>query len=1227
MLTGGGGRGALQSGMFTVEKAETPYVVSQEGVGKYVLPSGAGLSRLGAEGYYGIVSPLDSRTLEPNEAISRYAGTTGKYNLANYVSQIPAGKAEAPGAKIPWGVEGSAPALSYMDERGIIEGSALTIPGESGRLVGSKVIAGAPTYGAADAGALPTPFVSTSKPSTTTVATSNEYKPSGFLGLGGLLPEIPTIERFKAYSVSHIGEVRTDPVSAMYNLAKDEFGAPVSTAGGVASRLSLGASEIIFKPEQIVVDTGKTSSVKTEMFDLPTTKSIETTNLPTSSTMSGGNQTITNLGNWLTGNKGSIDLTNKTAVDEYNAKADVFTQMQKQNPLLITTIGGTKTTTTETGGTKLVTTITGESGQKVYASEWDRFVEGSGRVARWATGETLAKQEAYKTTLAGDTSIGGEAQRALFTIGTTVINKPAELAPAAILGWATAGAGAAAPSFLAEVGAGSGLSATAANFLLTPGGASLAKAGVVGAFGGAYTYGVTDKFTATPEQTKTNIYTSIPTLAAMYGGAGGLNWLGETRFVTGASTPSGSTFGGVNIRDTYFGAGRTPTGERYAGAFSPTESYVFTRGVNPIVETAARASQQLKLPSGTDGADASTYQSSFEGPNRDYAHMDISGGARPFSMKTAPEAQAASTVKFRDTSAGAAPFSMKTHMETITATPKTEIQPTGDISGRSQPFSVKTASEVNTGYWDTVEQIPRGDISGKGNLGVSIKSYEDVLSERPMGDVSGKGEPIKMRSQEEILSTWEQERATREQGVANVQWINDIISKQTTTAAPSYTIKNVVDKTYTPQYENLPGMSEDMFTTGSALDVGAQRLIATSETGQVVGATAFEMRGNELFVKSMGSRQSGVGSAMTEELKGIADRYGATKITGEFRPAASGFWEKMGATVQPQFEGGGTQPFEIKMERGYASPSDKTAFTINGASETALQSELNSMHPAFRDQAMSTGMQADLLTMNPAFRQYAMSKGIEKELLSMHPEYSKQFFAARGSSQPSITSIEDRGYPYTEIERQAIVRGYTNIKGLDITTLQPSGADESLASRKLTTVVPSIFDAALGSVTPYSNCTVSTTPYKTTTPTEIITPYSKIASGVSPYSIVTPSEKIIPSVSQYESGSPWERITEIGGPSKFITPVPPLGITPLVSIALPPSFSGGGGTGFGRKRRKSFLEVFTMGLDIAGPIMKLTSPPKPKLPTKTGGSEVAKSMKGKWSKNIKMPKVPKAKKK
>lgn len=154
-LSGGGSRNALQSGMFTIEKPETPYVVDQWDVGTYTRPSGEGKSRLGAEAYGGYVRPLDDRRLEPNDAFSRYGGT---YNLANYVNPEGPnlGKAAAPGANIPWSVDVGAPAIQYMDTGGIVPGSAVAIPG-SGRPSGD--IAMEPV-----AAGLPAPFRSPSAP-------------------------------------------------------------------------------------------------------------------------------------------------------------------------------------------------------------------------------------------------------------------------------------------------------------------------------------------------------------------------------------------------------------------------------------------------------------------------------------------------------------------------------------------------------------------------------------------------------------------------------------------------------------------------------------------------------------------------------------------------------------------------------------------------------------------------------------------------------------------------------------------------------------------------------------------------------------------------------------------------------------------------------------------------------------------------------------------------------
>lgn len=122
-LVGGGGRNALQSGMFTINEPETPFV-SEQWASTVPHPSGEGLSRLGAEAYGGYVMPLDSRTIaSTNAQLSTYANPN---NLANYVNPEGPnlGKAAAPGAAIPWSILPNAPAIQYVNERGIIPGYA-----------------------------------------------------------------------------------------------------------------------------------------------------------------------------------------------------------------------------------------------------------------------------------------------------------------------------------------------------------------------------------------------------------------------------------------------------------------------------------------------------------------------------------------------------------------------------------------------------------------------------------------------------------------------------------------------------------------------------------------------------------------------------------------------------------------------------------------------------------------------------------------------------------------------------------------------------------------------------------------------------------------------------------------------------------------------------------------------------------------------------------------------
>lgn len=138
-LASGAGRNALQSGAFTIEEAQTPYVIEQW-ARNATRPSGEGLSRLGAEAYGGYVMPLDERTIQSTGAT--YSTYSNLFNLANLVNPqgVNLSKREAPGAKIPWSVSEGSPAIQMMNETGIIPGSAVAAPG---MITKTRVVGGA----------------------------------------------------------------------------------------------------------------------------------------------------------------------------------------------------------------------------------------------------------------------------------------------------------------------------------------------------------------------------------------------------------------------------------------------------------------------------------------------------------------------------------------------------------------------------------------------------------------------------------------------------------------------------------------------------------------------------------------------------------------------------------------------------------------------------------------------------------------------------------------------------------------------------------------------------------------------------------------------------------------------------------------------------------------------------------------------------------------------------
>jgi hypothetical protein len=149
-LIGGGGRAALQSGMFSISSALTPAVYTQESAGtKFassanvsaatsLLADTGTYSRLGAEVYGGFVSKLTGATIESTGAkLSTYADAR---NLANL--SVPTGvnltKTEAPGAAIPWTISTESPAISVMGPTGLLGG--ITTPSSTAK-GGSQVLA------------------------------------------------------------------------------------------------------------------------------------------------------------------------------------------------------------------------------------------------------------------------------------------------------------------------------------------------------------------------------------------------------------------------------------------------------------------------------------------------------------------------------------------------------------------------------------------------------------------------------------------------------------------------------------------------------------------------------------------------------------------------------------------------------------------------------------------------------------------------------------------------------------------------------------------------------------------------------------------------------------------------------------------------------------------------------------------------------------------------------
>jgi hypothetical protein len=529
MLTGGGGRAALQSGMFTVEKPETPYVVSQEGVGKYVLPSGVGLSRLGAEAYGGVVRPLDERTLAPNEAISRYAGTTGRYNLANLVQQIPAGKAEVPGAKIPWSVEAGMPALSYMDERGIIPGSAIALPA-SDRLVGSKMVASVPTYVAAGVGVLPTPFVSTTgTPLEQNIAglrQTLEKRPLDVYLSGGLIGEYFFGEKSPKVVQGFVGSVvdfatgvatlgQWQPAKERMQQTDDGLVAFRAEKAKLESDLSIPASYekdlSSYEKQKAAYDVklGEYTQKASQYERSPTKSESEYASLMSEYS------TLKKMGASLESTSKSLDVQAK----EITGKTQAYESFMK---------GGVEKGYLVYSGGGLVEnpSLTYDYGEysKAGMSLGTKFREMTG-------GYTPEQLEMYGRQLEQKQGIQYIPEKIVFGTGAVVATHPEKIATAYGGGAALVIGGGAISGGLQTIGAGTGTAAAAARAALTGG-----KYVLPVVFTGAMGYSVTEGLTATPERTTINIGKMLPEAAGAAVGGGSAYMLAGRNLPIGFQT-------------------------------------------------------------------------------------------------------------------------------------------------------------------------------------------------------------------------------------------------------------------------------------------------------------------------------------------------------------------------------------------------------------------------------------------------------------------------------------------------------------------------------------------------------------------------------------------------------------------------------------------------------------------------------------------------------------------
>jgi len=250
-LIGGGGIGAAQSGMFTANRAQTPFVVSQERAGIEGPATEAqtkGMSGLGAEVYGGRVQPLDSRTVQSTGAVYGQFPDNPN-NLANYANPqgVNLGKAEMGLSNIPWSASPTSPYLQTMGPGGLtgtpavnrLTGQTLSADVPGGRIsaLEQPLTTPAPTQGASQAVTTTTTTAPEPAPGSTTGFNAGAFLGGAIkttVGAGNIIGGL-VLGSTKAFAAEQpAGTASTDFFSAVPGVSAIRATAPQGSTGAEA---------------------------------------------------------------------------------------------------------------------------------------------------------------------------------------------------------------------------------------------------------------------------------------------------------------------------------------------------------------------------------------------------------------------------------------------------------------------------------------------------------------------------------------------------------------------------------------------------------------------------------------------------------------------------------------------------------------------------------------------------------------------------------------------------------------------------------------------------------------------------------------------------------------------------------------------------------------------------------------------------------------------------------